>query len=214
MSFRFERDLLEVALTSPAIPLLLEMCEASQPSYVTEPKGLFGIPDMLCRAEVCSETREPLAMSYAFELKLCNWQRALVQAFRYRSFAEYSFVLLDHSCIGPSLGNLGRFRNANVGLLSMNERGDLYVHYWPDFSSPFSSDIACKLDSISWRPWDSLSECLDGGSPSVSWFPSRHLLSGRSLSESPAKTDIVSLKPQATEFNYQPTNCEESLCRT
>jgi len=41
----------------------------------------------------------------SFEAKLRNWKKALSQAYRYKRFSNYSFVLLDEKYINPALKN-------------------------------------------------------------------------------------------------------------
>lgn len=54
----------------------------------------------------------------SFELKLKNWQRALYQATRYRSFSHRVFVVMPHEATSSALVNEDAFRKANVGLIS------------------------------------------------------------------------------------------------
>lgn len=102
-----------------------------------EPKGLFGIPDvMLVHIESIDGKIEKEAI--AFELKLKQWKRALVQAYKYRAFAELSYVILDHSHINPALKNIDLFISANIGLVSVNETGEVLTHFEPKSEIPYS----------------------------------------------------------------------------
>lgn len=69
--------------------------------------------------------------SIAIEAKLKNWQHALLQARRYRRFANYSFVLLDKQHSRPAEANIEHFIEHKVGLISMN--GNRHnIHYSPE----------------------------------------------------------------------------------
>lgn len=53
---------------------------------------------------------------WAFELKLKNWKRALYQAFRCKSFADWVFVVLPSEKRSLASKNVDLFRSFNVGL--------------------------------------------------------------------------------------------------
>lgn len=72
----------------------------------------------------------------AIEAKLKNWKRALNQAFRYKWFAEKSFVVLDSHYINPALKNINDFKHLNVGLAEINKTGKLILHFNPEKSNP------------------------------------------------------------------------------
>lgn len=63
----------------------------------------------------------------SFEAKLRNWKKALTQAYRYKRFSNYSFVLLDEKYINPALKNISLFKKYNIGLISM--KGNTYITY-------------------------------------------------------------------------------------
>ena len=58
-------------------------------TYYKEWQGLFGIHDYVCFSKGDGEIDV-----ISFELKLTNWRGALMQAFRYLSFSDYSYVVL------------------------------------------------------------------------------------------------------------------------
>ena len=58
-------------------------------TYFKEWQGLFGIPDYVCFSKLDTGIKV-----VSFELKLKNWRGAMIQAFRYRSFSDYSYVVL------------------------------------------------------------------------------------------------------------------------
>jgi len=57
----------------------------------------------------------------AFELKISNWRKALIQAHRYRYFADATIVVLPSEKIKVASKYLNTFRAINVGLWSFSE---------------------------------------------------------------------------------------------
>src|SRR5699024_4364390 len=76
-------------------------------------------------------------LNFAIEAKLRNWKRALQQAYRYRWFAEYAYVVLDHHYSGPAITQLNLFKKHNVGLASIDSKGNIIKHYHPKRKEPF-----------------------------------------------------------------------------
>jgi len=55
----------------------------------------------------------------AIEVKIKDWQQGLYQAYRYKSFAEKSYLAIyEKYCIGI---DISLFKKNNVGLISFNE---------------------------------------------------------------------------------------------
>lgn len=75
--------------------------------------------------------------NYAIEAKLKDWKRALKQAYRYRWFAEYSFVVLDTYYSDIAVKNIEIFKKYNVGLASISVDGVLQRHFSPKRNQPF-----------------------------------------------------------------------------
>lgn len=73
---------------------------------------------------------QAVGTSIAIEAKLKNWQHALLQARRYRRFANFSFVLLDKQHSRPAEANIKHFVEHNVGLISMTGAKH-NIHYLP-----------------------------------------------------------------------------------
>jgi hypothetical protein len=136
MAFKSEAALKDKIVETGFLQSFIE--DKKNTSYVIyEPKGLFGIPDvMLVHIESTNGKIEKEAI--AFELKLRKWKRALVQAYKYRAFAEISYVILDDSYINPALKNIGLFISANIGLLSIDETGEVKSHFEPTAELPYS----------------------------------------------------------------------------
>jgi len=131
--FKTEKDLVESALP------LIQSFFASEDEViiVQEPKGLFGIPDVLLyNGEVV-----------AIEFKLKNWKKALQQAFRYRSFSCESYVFLDSYYIGSAVRNLDEFERFNIGLCGVTEEG-IETYHKPSRKNPFSNDLISKAYEI------------------------------------------------------------------
>lgn len=72
--------------------------------------------------ELMKEYNVQLQKTVAIEAKLKNWKRALDQAYRYRHFSNYSFVLLDEKHTGPAIKNIEKFKALNIGLASMGKK--------------------------------------------------------------------------------------------
>lgn len=146
MSFKTERDLFSTALASSPIQHLSHMFDKK--AVLVEPKGLFGIPDLVIASLHSTGSEEQSIMALAFEMKLSNWKRALMQAFRYRSFAEASYVLLDRKHVMPALKQIEKFERANIGLLSIDLSGDLVIHHQPSHDVPFCERTRAHLEKI------------------------------------------------------------------
>jgi len=79
--------------------------------------------------------------NFAIEAKLKDWKRALKQAYRYKWFAEYSFVVLDAYYTKSALKNIDHFIKYNVGLASISTDGTICRHYNPKRQKPFDQKM-------------------------------------------------------------------------
>jgi hypothetical protein len=77
------------------------------------------------KVEICS-----------FELKLKNWQRALYQATRYRSFSQRVFVVMPPGSAELAYRNKYLFERANIGLVSHDTSGQSRVLVRPKKRPP------------------------------------------------------------------------------
>jgi hypothetical protein len=111
---------------------------------VSEVRGLFGIPDFV----LFDKNGSNIYSIVAIELKLKNWRRALVQAYRYRAFANQSFVILDEAFCKNALLNLSMFEQYNVGLASFNNKNELKIYHIPNFETPFSLMVVKQLEKF------------------------------------------------------------------
>lgn len=137
MPYDSERALFEVALKAP---FFKKLAEGENRSQIVEPKGLFGIPDLLTVKARKNNTKNITTAS--FEMKLKNWKRALAQAFKYKAFSELAYVVIDHHYARPALKNISKFQKANIGLLSIDINGKIYSHVKPRKEEPYCE--SCK----------------------------------------------------------------------
>lgn len=54
---------------------------------------------------------------YSFELKLSNWKRALFQAMRYKTFSEYTYIVMPSEKKTLLIKNLNIFKENNIGII-------------------------------------------------------------------------------------------------
>lgn len=83
--------------------------------------------------------RKHVTTTISVELKLTKWRRALKQAQRGSSFANYRYVVLDQANASPALDSLEEFVDSNVGLVTLDQSGEFVTHYSPNRISPYSS---------------------------------------------------------------------------
>ncbi len=76
----------------------------------------------------------------AIEAKLARWQEALNQANNNLVFADYSFVALAEEKVPRNRESLNMFRNAGIGLFSVNSNGDIKLIVSPNKSSLIGRD--------------------------------------------------------------------------
>lgn len=82
-------------------------------------------PRKMPKVEICS-----------FELKLKNWQRALYQATRYRSFSQRVFVVMPPRSAQLAWRQKHLFERANVGLVSHDVSGRSRILVRPKVRPP------------------------------------------------------------------------------
>lgn len=113
---------------------------------LVEPKGLFGIPDLLIVKS--GKTKGKKLTTTSFEMKLRNWKRALIQAIKYKAFSNYAYVVVDHYYASPAIKNIERFKAANVGLVSIEHSGKVHKHFRPTKETPYCRSISGKLEDM------------------------------------------------------------------
>jgi hypothetical protein len=125
-----EEDLLpRIGVTQPVLRKWLRAL--TEANFVTTTRdGRFRtIPHQVFPSvEICS-----------FELKLKNWQRALYQATRYRSFSHRVFVVMPTRSAQVAYQHQELFHRANIGLVAHEVSGDSRVLVRPKKRAPHSS---------------------------------------------------------------------------
>lgn len=155
----------ERALTSAFIRSLTNIPLLARRAYPVvlrcEVKGFVGVPDILLAFG--RPSRSTCFRTICFELKLSNWKRALMQAYRYAAFADYSFVVLDVSAETKAIAHLDLFVRSNIGLITVSEDDKLSLHYFPKARRPYCANSSAKLESWlrSRSRWESQSCGID-----------------------------------------------------
>ena len=93
--------------------------------------------------------RRHITTTIAIEFKISKWRKALQQASKGRSFAEYKYVALDEDHLSPALENQKLFREDSVGLISVGSDGSCEVRLAPRRGSPYSKLYKWKLNEQS-----------------------------------------------------------------
>lgn len=107
-------------------------------------KGLFGIPDYM----LVEKNLDSISKITSYELKLNNWKQALKQAFKYRTFSNTCFVVMDEAFSNRALDNIDQFVHFNIGLASFNTKNELKTYYVPKHSEPFSPFFLKKIHKV------------------------------------------------------------------
>nr|WP_320060044.1 hypothetical protein [uncultured Bacteroides sp.] len=84
----------------------------------------------------------------AFEAKLRNWKKALMQAYRYKWFADYSYVILDEAHSKVAIENLPLFEKLNVGLLTISIDGVVKKYHHPKKQKPLDPTMQMLLSEV------------------------------------------------------------------
>ena len=110
--------------------------------YLKEHEGLFGIPDFVLYANDGTNV-----YIISFELKLKNWKRAATQAFRYKSFSNSAYVVMEINHATPAINNLDHFKKFNIGLAVFDISKGLQIVFQPSADEPYSNKLNQKLIS-------------------------------------------------------------------
>ena len=110
----------------------------------SEVKGLFGVPDLVLAENHDGSIKHVIAI----ELKLFSWKRALMQAFRYRSFAWESYVILDEKRSSAAVDNIDSFKKHNIGLATYDKNGSFKIIHKPRIKQPYSLNLFEKICSV------------------------------------------------------------------
>lgn len=109
-------------------------------SYFKEFDGLFGRPDF-----IIYDKRPSCTSIISFELKLKNWKRAAIQAFRYRSFSDTVYVVLSNTHINSKEFSKDHFVKYNIGLAEFDKNSNFRIIYKPRMQEPYSEELKLKL---------------------------------------------------------------------
>lgn len=63
----------------------------------------------------------PVKKIFAFEIKISDWKSGIIQAKRYKSYADESYLGIWDRFLGRALKNIDLFEINNIGLLSLGE---------------------------------------------------------------------------------------------
>ncbi len=110
-----------------------------------ELQGLFGVPDNLLVLWKSKRSGNRVVRTVAFEIKREKWPRALIQAYKYRAFADYSFVVMDAAFVHRAVAAIDKFKCANIGLLSVFKTGEVEWHHTPRLCRPYSDSARTFL---------------------------------------------------------------------
>lgn len=125
----------EAELVEFSLPLIIEefRVENNKVDYVQEPKGLFGIPDVIIFN----------GKIVAIEYKLKNWKQAMKQAYRYQSFSDETYVVLDDKYVEVAKNNIDMFIKFNIGLGAVDSN-KVKFYYKPVNKKPFNNKLSKK----------------------------------------------------------------------
>ncbi|HEA23637.1 MAG TPA: hypothetical protein ENH87_22365 [Pricia antarctica] len=94
-----------------------------------------------CDIHIDKNYEFPFNVNFAIEAKLKDWKRALKQAYRYKWFAEYSYVVMDAHYSNSAIKNINVFEKYNVGLATITTTGELKRYYNPTRERPFDQKM-------------------------------------------------------------------------
>lgn len=108
------------------------------PDYIIKKTGLsqrIVIKELnyLCRLNICEKNNMenykfvedfemPIGHIHSFELKMTNWKRALFQSIRYKTFSEYTSIVMPFEKEEILLKNIDSFKACNIGAVLFDAR--------------------------------------------------------------------------------------------
>lgn len=107
-------------------------------------RGPQGTPDFLLFRKCDSS----LVYVVALELKLRDWRKGIFQAFKYRSFSNSAYVIVDHYYRNEAFANIHMFVDSNIGLASFSLEGELIVIHEPTPDMPYSCHHSLLLEKM------------------------------------------------------------------
>ncbi len=145
MAFKTERQLSDSFLLKidQLFNSLIDFGLNTQP----EVRAPGGVPDYIVYRSIDNSIHYLIAV----EFKLKNWRRALKQAFKYKNFANESYVVLDKEQSKRATKNLDLFKKANIGLITYDTSNIIEVFNFPipdiPFSGKFSRSVVAEINS-------------------------------------------------------------------
>ena len=136
---KFERAYLEAEQRKPS-----KRHHASGREFALDGFGRADVLFMAWRSHEVIEDFAALALKSlritAIEGKLSDWRKGLVQASRYRFFANRALLILPPATCSIALPYLGTFRDLNVGLWEFDPATcRIYKHFTPRFGQPLNT---------------------------------------------------------------------------
>ena len=145
MSFKYEANMVDWILESQILEkIILSPSNSETLYYGYEVSNLFGIPDIVITQVDGNIVRCIDVGPFVGAAQ----QRALEQAFRYRSFANYSYVILDNAHIRPAVKNINEFQRKNIGLIGLSVSGELFEYFIPEIKKPYSMQFSQKISDM------------------------------------------------------------------
>jgi hypothetical protein len=92
-----------------------------------------------------STTTNIIEYSIAIEAKVSDWKKGLMQAMRYKNFADKSYLALYESHLRVARNNLDVFKTLNIGLIGVSDEG-IQIHFKPEANTkdPFKAYLASE----------------------------------------------------------------------
>lgn len=137
--FQTEKELV-IALISTLEEQKLKLEKVREFLILEETEGMIGRPDILLKTKNGKKI-------ITIEVKLKNWKRALQQAYKYRSFSDVAFICMDDKNIKPALANLEIFKKSNIGLISINSKNEVIIHFEPSLKKAFIKELRNIADN-------------------------------------------------------------------
>jgi hypothetical protein len=145
--FQTERELTHVILRSPEFQTAFGFKDWTKWQR-QEVEGIFGIPDLVVSYAKEDFLGRKLIRSFAFEIKRANWARALVQAFRYASFAHYSYVIMDAYYVHRALQHIEQFERSKYRIDQRWRHGGVSLAPQPDLWSTLFGVVASQAGTL------------------------------------------------------------------
>lgn len=89
-------------------------------SFLVEKKFLIPNPNDSNEFWIANNYKIGLKEVVAVEAKLSNWKRGLYQAYRYKEYANKSYLALHSKYVHRALKNIEDFKRFNIGLIEVN----------------------------------------------------------------------------------------------